>query len=209
MLAGVFYALTTKSNKREPIIITSSVSYVEMSLDDLITTADLIVVGKPQTIHPSRWNTPDGKLPPGTTIQTITPDKIIFTDIDFDINQTIKGQEDQKSIRIRSLGGTVGQDRMLVNGVVLDISRTYLLFLELDKAGSTANIIPGHYWVIGGYQGVYEITDGKALSFRDEWQLEDLISYIQKTLYPETPTPAPTVFPVETPTSAEAVSPTP
>jgi hypothetical protein len=75
-----FFILTANEQKREPIIIKSSPSYVEMTLDILINEADLIVIGGVETIFPGRWNTPDGKLPKGITVDTITPDKIIFTD---------------------------------------------------------------------------------------------------------------------------------
>lgn len=181
-LASLFYVLTPKDDGRESIIITSSASYIEMDLDYLIKNSDLIVTGSVDIINPSRWNTLDGKLPRETTVHTITPDKVIFTDVIFRIDQTIKGQSGENTIRIRSLGGIVGQDQMTVSGVAsLEMGKTYLLFLEPDT-GSTADIDPGHYFVRGGLQGVYQVLDGKAISIRDEWLLEDLIAYIQNAL---------------------------
>jgi len=178
-LTALLYILTAREDKREPIIITSNASYIEMPLDTLIAEADLIVIGNLDTIHPSRWNTLDGKLPDGITVQTITPDKVIFTDIDFNVNQIMKGQSDQNAVRIRSLGGVVEQDQMIVSGAAsLEKDKPYLLFLGQDT-NSAADIDSVHYFVLGGLQGLYQISNGKAISFRDEWQLEELIAYIQ------------------------------
>lgn len=175
-------SLNENKPQREPIIIKSNGSYEEMSLDTLVTESDLIVVGTVDKIHPGRWNTLDGKLPEGTTVLTITPDKVIFTDVDLSVNQMIKGQSNQNIVRIRSLGGIVEQDQMIVSGVAsLEMGQTYLLFLGKDT-GSTAEINPGHFFVKGGLQGLYQISDGRARSIRDEWQLEELISYIETSL---------------------------
>ncbi len=107
-------------------------------------------MGSLDSISPGRWNTLDGKLPGGITVHTITSDKVIFTDVIFRIDQTIKGTSGKNTIRIRSLGGTVGQDQMTVSGVAsLEMGRTYLLFLGPDT-GSTADIDPGHYFVKEG-----------------------------------------------------------
>ena len=185
----LFYILATRCDKREPITITSNPSYPEMSLDTLIAEADLIVIGTPDTIYPSRWNTVGGKLPDGITVRTITPDRVIFTDANFRVDQVIKGSTNEGMLRIRSLGGIVGQDQMIVSGVAnLETGKEYLLFLGKDIVGSTTNIEPGHYFVRGGLQGLYQVSDSKAKSVKDEWQLEELITYIQN-LPTETPTP--------------------
>jgi hypothetical protein len=178
-----------KDDKREPIIITSSASYMEMKLDDLIAEANLIIIGSPDTVIPSRWNTPDGKLQKGTTVLTIKSDMVIFTDVNFSVDQILKGQNGVSTVRIRSLGGTVEQDQMIVSGVAsLEMGKSYLLFLGEDT-GSTAGIDPGHYFVIGGLQGLYEIIDGKAISLREKWQTEELTTYIQNSLTQPVPTP--------------------
>lgn len=200
---ALLYSILNRSvDQREPITITSNASYAEMSLDDLIIQADLIVIGSLDRMYPSRWNTPDGQLPKEVTVQTITPDKIIFTDMAFNVDQAVKRQNvPPNTIRIRSLGGIVGQDQMIVSGVAsLETNTTYLLFLGVDT-GSTADIDPGHYFIRGGQQGMYKITDGKAVSFRDEWQVVDLIAYIEKSLSGETPVPTEVPVLIDTPTS--------
>ena len=179
-LVILLYAVVTKEDEREPIIITAYSSYESMSLDTLITDADLIVVGTADVAYPSRWNTPNGKLPRGTTVYSITPDKIIFTDINFNVNQVVKGEKKQNIVRIRSLGGVVEQDQMIADDAILEFGKNYLLFLSQDTR-LTEDIDPIHYWTFG-YQGVYEISDGKAISVKDEWVLENLIAYIQNVL---------------------------
>lgn len=66
--------------------------------------------------------------------------------------------------------------------VSLDVDQSYLLFLIEDTLGTTAEINQGHYIVLGSIQGVYKLDGDKAVSYRDEWPLEDLIAYIQKAL---------------------------
>jgi hypothetical protein len=210
VLAGLtvfVYLLFVKDDKKKPIIIISNASYIGMTLDDLITEADLIVVGNPDTISPSRWNTSDGKLPREVTVHTITPDMVIFTDVNFKVDQIIKGKSEKNIIRIRSLGGSVGEDQMVVSGVAsLEIGKTYLLFLGQD-IGPTANIDPGYYLVRGGLQGLYEVFDGKAISITNEWQIDELIAYIQKSLLNETSSPMPSpTFVEETPMSSPVPS---
>lgn len=154
-----------------------------LTIDDLIDRAELIIIGEVKSALPSRWNTSDGRLPGEVTVDTITPDMVIFTDVDFNVRQYLKGKDDYDTVRIRALGGKVEQDEMIVSGgASLENGKTYLLFIEEDITGSTADIDPGHYWVLGGLQGVYEIINQKAVSVKDEWVLDDLIQYIQKAL---------------------------
>jgi len=181
------------NDRREPITIVYHASYERLLLDDLIIRSDLIVIGNLKTIHASRWNTPDGNRPEGDPAQGIKPGNLIFTDMDFNATQLIKGDTQQKKARIRSLGGIVDGDLMVADKIIPEMGKTYLLFLNLNKRGSTANIIPGHYWITGGgWQGLYEIIDGRAISKVDEWNLDELIVYIQNKLSePPTPTSIP------------------
>jgi hypothetical protein len=175
-----------------------------MSIDDLITESDLIVIGNVNDVFANRWNTPDGRRPGGNAPQKITPDNIIFTDMDFKVAKLIKGE--QKIARIRSLGGVADGDRMIVDNLIPEINKTYLLFLYLDTVGSTANILPVHYWITGtGYQGLYEIVGDRAISASDEWALNDLIAYIETP--PSAVTPAD--LSTETPTELSTETPTP
>ncbi len=211
MLLVLIYAFLIREEERDPIIITAYSSYELLSLDDLIAESDLIVVGKLDSVYPSRWNTPNGRLPRGTTVYSITSDKMIFTDVNINLTQIIKGEKNQNVVRIRSLGGVVEQDQMIADDVIPEFGKNYLLFLS-QEIRPTENFDPIHYWTFG-YQGIYEITDGKAVSVKDEWILEDLIAYIQESLSTEIPSltlsPVPTELLIETLTPFLAPTETP
>jgi len=169
-----------RDNRREPIAITAYASSVEMSLDDLIAKADLIVIGEFIAIHPSRWNTANGKLPDNATIESVSQERLrIFTDANFQVAQYLKGDVQSPVVRIRTFGGQVGEDSMIVSGEpTYETGQTYLLFLFYNT-GATADNDPGSYYGTGS---PYEITGGKAVSVKDEWTLDDLIAYIEKSL---------------------------
>lgn len=211
IIAGIsilFAILFIKNNKREAITITSYASVVEWSLDDLIGIADLIVIGDFVNFHPSRWSTANGKLPDNATIELVSQQRLsIFTDSNFQVAQYLKGDAQNPVVRIRTFGGQVGKDSMIVSGEpIYKTDQTYLLFLYYNT-GATADIDPGSYY---GSSTLYEITDGKAISVKDEWILEELIAYIQNSLAQPIPTEPPiTEIPTETPISTETVSPTP
>ncbi|MBL8101641.1 MAG: hypothetical protein JNM02_03850 [Anaerolineales bacterium] len=208
VFAVIFFLLTSlfvENNKREAITITSYASEVEMNLDELIGVADLIVVGDFLNIHPSRWSTANGKLPGNATIELVSQQRLrIFADSDFQVTQYLKGDVESPIVRIRTFGGQVGEDSMIVSGQPkYKTDQTYLLFLFYNT-GTTAKIDPGSYY---GTSAPYEITDGKAVSVKDEWVLEDLIAYIQKSL--STESPSPTFSPVPTEFLIETLTPLP
>lgn len=178
---GVLSNVFLKRENREPIIITHYPLYEGMSIDDLIAKSDLIVMGWEDTVYPSRWNTSDGNLPNDVTVETISSDMIIFTDISFHISEILKGKIEQSQVRVRTFGGEVKQDRVIVFGQPsLEAGQTYLLFLRPDT-GTTSEIEPGHFLVTGAIQGAYQISGDKATSASDEWLLQDLVDYIRKS----------------------------
>jgi hypothetical protein len=178
-----------------------------MSLEDLIGKADLIVIGNFVKFHPSKWNTANGKLQDDATIETVSKQHLsIFTDADFQVVQYLKGDVQNSTIRIRTFGGQVGKDSMIVSGEpTYEAKQTYLLFLYYNT-GATANIDPGSYY---GSSIFYKITDGKAISIRDEWTLDDLAGYIQKVLANNTILPVSTSEPAQIPTPIEDIPPSP
>jgi hypothetical protein len=175
---GLMASCSTQLPKeREPLSISVGVLYEEKSLDDLIGEAEMIVIGKVDNVLPSRWSTPNGKRPSDDEI----PDYTIYTDVVFQISQSLKGERNKPSLYIRTFGGQVGQDQMTVSlETQYKINQTYLLFLSLDQLGSTSQVGSAHY-LTSGPQGVYEIIGGKVISLRDEWPLEELIAYIQNS----------------------------
>lgn len=180
---------------REPFIISGeSGLLVHMDIDNLILGSNLIAVGKFDSIPPSRWNTPDGKLPENSTWNTIHEDRLfIYTEQIFEPIEILKANPQDHEILVRSFGGQVGEDIMEVSS--LDVAyiteQEYLLFLSYypDRVEDDT---PGYYVASGSIQGVYKITDGMAISYRDEWTLDELVAYIQssklsKVDIPDTP----------------------
>jgi hypothetical protein len=170
-------------NERAPITITSYVSVARMSLDDLISQADLIVIGEFTSFRPGRWSTPNGELPESATLESVSRQHlVIFTDVDFHADQFLKADRNSPILRVRIFGGQAGQDSMIISSEpTITAGKTYLLFLYQDT-GSTASIDPGDFLILGGIQGTYEIMGNEAISADDKWVLEDLVIYIQNAL---------------------------
>ena len=180
---------------REPIIFSGeNGSLAEMDIDDLILKSNLIAIGKFDSIPPSKWNTPNGKLPENSTWNTIPDDRLfIYTEQIFQPTEILKADPQDHEILVRSFGGQVGEDLMEVSD--LDITYTteqeYLLFLSYYP-DQVEDETPGYYIASGSIQGVYKIVDGMAISYRDEWTLDELVAYIQssklsKVNMPDTP----------------------
>lgn len=223
IILGLFFTGCLKeSTQREPIIITSYALEAEMSFEELIKLVDLIVIGQFIEVQPSRWNTPSGNLPDDATLDTVSKNKwSIFTDYKFMITNYIKNDTKEPIISIRIFQGEVGQDRMIADSQPsYEVGKEYLLFLFIDN-GPTSSVSPGAYY---GTSSPYQVTNNKAISNKDEWQLEDLIAYIQKIISepPQTPTelipeqtPSATMTPeiiiseTETPVPTETITTTP
>ncbi len=181
---------------REPITIYGLPNPAPMDLDDTIARTDLIAIGRIVTIEPSRWNTPDGRLPSDVTVKTISPELTIYTESEFQLERTLKGDVQLPSVRIRTFGGQVGRDWMIMEGEpVFTVGEKYLLFLVTDT-GSTVSFGPEHYLTLGTDQYLYTITHGKAVSLQDEWHVDDLVIHIQQSLSLTTPSPATTASPI-------------
>lgn len=173
LIAGLMLALATRQPAsttaleppipaRAPITIISDGLPQALTLDDLIEQAELIVVGQVAQVAPARWNTADGSLSADITVENISADLTIYTDLGFESSTILAGTPpDQLVIRIFS--GQVGQDTQTTDGEQLVRDQAYLLFLARDT-GSTARIGPEHYVVFGAFQGVYEIDGGRAVA---------------------------------------------
>ena len=161
--------------EREPIIISSHTAMEFKSLEDLIQQSDLIVHGTISTANPARWNTPDGTLPNTVTLDTISADFIIYTDMVFEPKAVLQGNVPNDQLIIRTFGGSVGKDQMTIDAEELKPGTEYVIFLAKDT-GSTAQLGPEHYLVFGATQGVYEITEGRVVAqtaLRGEQQRTD------------------------------------
>lgn len=202
----------------------------ELSIDDKINEAQVILIGEVKTTLPSKWKFNNSKDIKRATPQEIFDAQGLFTDSIFSIDQIIKGKYDKPVIRVRTYLGETDQVQWLdPSEPSYKKEQLYLLFLTQDT-GPTAGVDPGDYISVNANTAVYEIIGGRAISADDEWQLDELIAYIQNSLSAEasSPTPTPialesltetplpftdtpvsTDIPTETPLPIETESPTP
>lgn len=180
---------------REPIIFSGENSSLPaMDINLLILESHFIAIGRFDSIPPSQWNTPNGQLPENATLQTVwEQDLFIYTEQIFQPEEILKIDPQEREVLVRSFGGQVGEDVMEISSldVIYTPEQEYLLFLSYypDRVQDDT---PGYYLASGSIQGVYKIVDGMAISYNDEWPLDELVTYIQdsklsKVDVPDTP----------------------
>jgi hypothetical protein len=186
----------TAQNTPETISVHGTV--VQLSIENKIKAAELVVIGEVKNTHPSRWLSPSGKDPKNASPKEIVQALGLFTDSDVYVNQVLKGNIKTSAVRVRAFSGQTSKVRWLSDiEPSYVIGKTYLLFLK-KSSGPTEKVDPGSYIAVGAFQGVYEIVADKAISRDDEWVLEELIAYIEKVLSTETSVPPETPFVVDT-----------
>lgn len=197
----------------EPIVIEENSSLRELTIDDKIKEAQIIVIGELKASNPSKWKFQDQKNVKDASPQEIVDAGGLFTDFIFSVNQIIKGDIATPVIRVRSFYGDTERVQWKNSSEPSYIKgQVYLLFLREDF-GPTADIDPGDYISVNSNTAVYQIVDGRAVSADDEWLLEDLIAYIEKSLLGELLVPSESLpLPTETilpPTEAPVLTDTP
>ena len=186
ILLGVIF---TREAPREPIIFSGeSASLRELSIDDKIREAQIIMIGEVKTTLPSKWKFHNEKDTKDASPQEIFEAEGLFTDSMISIEQILKGNYAEPTIRARSFMGETEKIRWVDSSEpAFRKGQTYLLFLKKDS-GPTAIVDLGDYISVNANTAVYEIIDGKAVSADDEWVLDELIAYIENAS-PQTPTP--------------------
>ncbi len=174
--------ISRKEDTKEPITLYMGISVAQMDLDELIKDSELIVIGRVDEVYPGRWSTPNGKSPS----RDAALDFIIITDVNFQIEQVLKGKIIETNIRVREFGGQAGQDALIISaGEHYDLGQNYVLFL-IEDTGLTADIEPGHFISLGGAQGVYKIESDRATPFHgsadQSLSIEELIRYIEAAI---------------------------
>lgn len=151
-------------------------------MDDLISKAEVIVVGEVSKNIQSKWKSPNGAVPADLTFRKIIDlDLSIFTDSLILVNQVLKGTLDDSVVRARTFKGQIDNVRFENSSEPSYIVGVkYLLFLHKD-AGPTQIVDPGNYIPVGAILGVYKIDAGRAVSQDDEWELDILIGYIKSS----------------------------
>lgn len=179
---AVLFVLLSTIIKESPVALGSSGALPHYTIDDKINKAELILIGKVTTTLPSMWMGPNGSDPKDASEKEIIRARGLFTDSLLSVNQILKGELAGSQVRVRVFTGktkkvvwTSDAQPSYVKGKV------YLLFLREDT-GPTTYVSPGYYKAVGAFQGVYEIVGGRAISRDDEWDLEELLAYIQNKL---------------------------
>ena len=148
---GVFPSLASPTPIVTPVVVDVS---LDLALEDIIPLADLIAIGQVEAIHPAQWNTPGGGLPEGMSLGEANYyfAVAIYTDVDFRISQVIKGQPPGDLVKVRLLGGQIGEHAVEFSGMPSLEIGTYLLFLS-----SQADAIMWQDWE-EGLEDTYTIT---------------------------------------------------
>jgi len=217
LLAPIFFSGKSGPNegRTEPIVITVHGSLENKTIDDLIEESELIIIGKVDTILPSKWKSPKGDIPENLTVSIILEnDMSIVTDHLIAIDKILKGDFKEPVVRVRIFVGEIDQVRFKSSSEPsYKLGQSYLLFLHKDH-GPTQIVDPGDYIALNAIYGVYEIVGDKVISVSDEWFLTNLTSYIEQSLSSEAilstePAIPPTELPTEAPLPTETPTFTP
>ena len=103
ILLGVIF---TRKEAREPIIFSGeSASLRELSIDDKIREAQIIMIGEVKTTLPSKWKFHNEKDTKDASPQEFFEAEGLFTDSMISIEQILKGNYAEPTIRARSFMG--------------------------------------------------------------------------------------------------------
>ncbi len=141
--------------------------------EELAKQADLIVLGS--TVGPQV----SGRLPPDSPLAPPEPPgepahaPLLYTETQVQVERTLKGTPPRAAIPVRTLGGTVdGQAMVVTHEPQLRADQRVVLFLK--------QIDPGYYTVLGE-DGAYEIVDEEAIGPRHRFPLEELLTRIEQS----------------------------
>ncbi|MCX9011100.1 MAG: hypothetical protein OIN66_08255 [Candidatus Methanoperedens sp.] len=128
-----------------------------LNISYLAKGSDVIVMGEVKEILPSRWTTTDGKRP------IILDRERIYTDTIIKVDDYLMNPQPSKEIIVRTLGGTVGNDRMIdFDEAEFEPNEKVLLLLTTEDPFSK-DIGGQHYRVIGWMHGKFKITNDRAI----------------------------------------------
>lgn len=151
-----------------------------LNISYLAEGSDVIVMGEVKEILPSRWTTADGKRP------ILLDREKIYTDVIIRVDDYLKNPQPTKEITVRTLGGTVGEDRMInLDEAEFEPNEKVLLLLTTEDPFSK-DIGGQHYRVIGWMHGKFKITNNhairpKLLKEHQDLPLQEVLKKIQES----------------------------
>ncbi|TFG74146.1 MAG: hypothetical protein E4H21_11350 [Thermodesulfobacteriales bacterium] len=152
-------AIFVSGKNTEPITIHSEGLWDVNVLNttNLVKGSDVIVIGEVKEILPSRWTTTDGKRP------VKIDDERIYTDFIIRVDEYLKNPQSTKEITVRTLGGKVDDDSMIVEDEAeFKPNEKVLLFLTTEDP-FTKNIGSEHLRVTGWVHGKFTIINDQAI----------------------------------------------
>lgn len=173
LIAGITATIEIK-NEEQPISIFASNSWSDEVLNNsfIANHSDTVVTGHVIKILPSSWNTADGKKPVSTDkkasskeeSEAIRNENIIYTDALIKVDEKIKNSSIPSVIIVRTLGGQVGEDKMIEqDDAKFELGENVFLFLTKDDP-FTDNSAGTHYRVTGWKFGKFSVTkDNQAI----------------------------------------------
>ena len=118
----------------------SATSIRRVGLDRLVAENEIVVVGRVLDVY-SHWNS-DGTL--------------IISDVRVVVDDALKGDAGQREFTFTALGGTVGdQSVVIVGGPEIEVGKPYLLFLSRQDVPGLANALT----VRDLSMGIFDIAD--------------------------------------------------
>ena len=132
-----------------------SASMEALSIDDLVSQSDIIIIGTVTGAYPSRWNTRGGQKPDKSNDELdIGTEDMIYTDIGVHVNKYLKDPLDTGDLQITIEGGTVGNDSIWVeDNPSFEYGENILLFFKWNMGEDPA------FTVTGGYQGKFTMIN--------------------------------------------------
>ena len=157
-----------------PSVVSSSTGGMleKYDLKQLVSMSDNIIIGEVIDILPSRWNTPDGKMP---EIDNNSTSLLIYTDVNIKIDENLKGSLNSNIIVVRTLGGIVdSQGQSSEDQLSYNKNEKVLIFLKKDNDPRTKDVGSEHMITTGLIQGKINILqnndvviDGEKMSLDD------------------------------------------
>lgn len=182
LILSLVLIMGCNGNKKEPVTFTQDESVELLTIDQKISTSEVIIVGTAKSLLPSKWLVSNGASEKNPSPEEVFRTGGLFTDALFSVEQVLKGEYNEPIIRVRSFIGETEQVRWVNLGQpIFREKQSFLMFLIKDT-GPTSIIDSGDYISVNSKYAIYEIIDGKAISSEDEWILAELIEYIQNSL---------------------------
>lgn len=152
-----------------PYVVYTDVAFHMTDSKFSALTSEAVVIAKVSKIHPSLWNSVDGKRPANPF--DFKHPSYIYTVVDMEVQEVLKGAvKSGEVLTIFMNGGQVGSDMLTVDSYLYKFSEGDLLFLYTDPV--TVDV-SGSYWRINE-QYIIDSSNKLAVNPNETRAVEDL-----------------------------------